>query len=162
VDDGGNGSTIEQLCWIVHRPLFCLCAHSTSRVVERAEWQRSRLQWPRPASSRCGSARFLPVLPVLEHAVASSYCLWKQFRTTCHSSTSGYSAWPSSVHWQARYDVYATKVTRNVVSYSSNQTTKPGNELESIALTWPLVAYGGNVDVENIKKWKIIDKREIW
>ena len=48
---------------------------STSRVAERAEWQRSRLQWPHPASSRCGSARFLAVMPVQQHAVASSYCL---------------------------------------------------------------------------------------
>ena len=28
-----------------------------------------------PASSRCGSARFPAVVPVLEHAVASSCCL---------------------------------------------------------------------------------------
>ena len=45
-----------------------LSVRSTSRVAERAEWQRSRLQWPRPASSRCGSARFLAVLPVQDQS----------------------------------------------------------------------------------------------
>jgi len=73
---------------------------SRSRVAQHAQWQTSRLQWPRPASSGCHSARFLAVVPVQQHAVASSCCL----RTTCHSLTWDYSAWPSSVHWQAQYD----------------------------------------------------------
>ena len=46
--------------------------HSTSRVAEHAERQKSS---PRPASLRCGRARLPAVVPVHQHVIASSCCL---------------------------------------------------------------------------------------